>query len=280
MMNQTVWRWLFGVGAVGAVGVLACGQGLANATTATPTGIAGLTGTQVLPATGAYKPPTKPLYVGETGSAVRNVQRRLNLLHYYAGPVDGVYGQDLLEAAWAFREVQGMPMNAKTAAEPISRTFEIALEHPKLPKVLVPKGGATRVEINQNIEVLVFYKDNKVDLILHTSTGGGYYFCNPGGGGCGTAKTPDGNYHAEYFIPGWEKVPLGEMYNPVYFYPAAGDAIHGDIPVPWYPASHGCVRIWMDAAAWFHKDLTVGGKHATPVYVRGKAPYQLQYFGQ
>jgi len=31
----------------------------------------------------------------------------------------------------------------------------------------------------------------------------------------------------------------------------------------------------MDAAAWFHKDVTIGGKHATRIYVRGKAPYYL-----
>jgi hypothetical protein len=58
----------------------------------------------------------------------------------------------------------------------------------------------------------------------------------------------------------------------VWIDPAAGVAIHGDLSVPWYPASHACIRIWMDAATWFYKDLTIGGKHATPVYVRGTAP--------
>jgi len=200
------------------------------------------------------------------------VQRRLNQLGYYAGPVDGQYGADLEEAVWAFKEVQGLKMNAYTNSV-ITYAFRKALVDPKAPKVLVPKGAANRVEINQNIQVLVLYKKNKPVLILHVSTGGGYSFCDPGGGCGNVAITPNGNYTAYGFNSGWLQVPLGTMYNPVWFTP--GFAIHGDIPVPWYPASHGCVRIWMDAATWFYKDLTIGGPHATHIYVRGKAPYYL-----
>lgn len=276
-MSQTAWRWLCGVGGVAAVGVLVLGQSMANASTATPTG--GHIPTTVRPATGPYKPPSKPLYVGETGAAVRSVERRLNALHYYAGPVDGSFGQDLLWAAWAFRAVQGMPLNATTAAEPISRNFEKALVHPKSPPVLVPKGGADRVEVNQKLQIAVVYKNNKVEWIWRISSGGGYYYCNPGppkgDGSCGTAITIDGNFHAEYMISGWDTVPLGVMYNPVFFDPAAGQALHGGDLVPWYPASHGCVRLQEDVEDWFYKYITIGGKHPEPVYVRGVAPYYL-----
>jgi hypothetical protein len=272
-MRQSVRRLLLGAGAVAAAGAMACGQGLASASTEAR-GQAG--GASAAAAT--YVPPGKALYVGEHGRAVRSVQRRLNALHYYAGPVDGIFGLDLQEAAWAFREVQGLTMNASLAAEPINRAFERDLVHPKLPYVLIKHGPAFRVEINQRIEVLVLYKDDKVSLISHVSSGGGYYFCNPNGGGCGTAITPDGDFHTLSFNPGWVTVPLGQMYNPVWFDPAAGDAIHGDIPVPWYPASHGCVRIPMDIAAWFHNKVRVGGKHPTPVYIRGTAPYQPEMF--
>jgi peptidoglycan hydrolase-like protein with peptidoglycan-binding domain len=275
MMRQTVWRWLWVAGGVTAVGVLALGQGMAGASTAFPTGGHFPSTVKVRPATGPYKPPSQPLYVGETGPAVKNVQRRLNALHYYAGPVDGSFGQDLLWAAWAFRAVNGMPVNSTTAAEPISRNFERALVHPKLPPVLVPKGGANRVEINQKLQIAVVYKDNKVEWIWRISSGGGYYYCNPpsGGGGCGYAVTIDGNFHAEYMISGLDIVPLGSMFNPVFFDPAAGQAMHGGDPVPFYPASHGCVRLQLDVENWFFKYLTIGGKHPEPVYVRGVAPY-------
>jgi len=60
------------------------------------------------------------------------------------------------------------------------------------------------------------------------------------------------------------------MYNPVFFIGGAY-AIHGDIPVPLYAASHGCVRIPMDISYFFHKLIRVkqpGG--GTPIYISGR----------
>jgi hypothetical protein len=224
-------------------------------------------------ASGTYIPPSKPLHYGETGAAVKNVQRRLAQLHYYPGPVDGVYGSDTQEAAWAFREVQGLRVSLGSEAEPVTRAFEKALVHPRQPGVLVRNGPKNRVEINQNIQVLVLYKNGKPVLIAHTSTGGDYYYPCPGdpSATCGPAITPDGNYRALWFYSGWMTVPLGTMYNPVFFAGSAY-ALHGDIPVPWYPVSHGCVRLWMDIAPWLHKRLSIGGKHPTPIYIRCYAP--------
>jgi len=220
----------------------------------------------------SYVPPAGPLYFGQKGAAVKSVQRRLAQLHYYPGPIDGVYGDDTLEAAWAFREVQGLGVTVHNEAQPITKAFLHALIHPWPPYVLVPRGGANRVEINQNIQVLVLYQSGKPTLIAHTSTGGRYYYPCPGdpSATCGPAITPDGNYHALWFDPGWVTVPLGTMYNPVFFIGSAY-AIHGDIPVPWYPVSHGCVRLWMDIAPWFHNRLSIGGRHPTPIYIRGTA---------
>jgi peptidoglycan hydrolase-like protein with peptidoglycan-binding domain len=224
-------------------------------------------------ASGTYVPPSQPLHYGETGAAVKSVQRRLAQLHYYPGRADGVYGPDTQEAAWAFREVQGLRVGPSSEAEPITRAFEKALVNPRQPRVLIRNGPKNRVEINQSIQVLVLYKNGKPTLIAHTSTGGGYYYPCPGdpNATCGPAIMPDGNYHALWFYPGWMTVPLGTMYNPVFFIDSAY-AIHGDIPVPWYPVSHGCVRLWMDVAPWFHKHLSIGGKHPTPIYIRGYAP--------
>jgi peptidoglycan hydrolase-like protein with peptidoglycan-binding domain len=275
-MRHSVRRWLFCTGAVAAVGVSACAQiGTASAAKITTAAhqVTAAPAAHQAKAAAAYVPPKQNFNIGAHGAAVRSVQRRLNQLHYYAGKADGKYGPNTAEAVWAFKEAQGLPMNAATNTL-VTWKFRRALIHPRMPKVLVRKGGANRIEINQNDELLVLYRDNKVRLILHVSSGGGYHFCDPHGGACSTAITPDGNYTALSFYHGWETVPLGKMYNPVFFIGTAY-AIHGDIPVPWYPASHGCVRIWMDAAAWFHKDVTIGGKHATRIYVRGKAPYYL-----
>jgi hypothetical protein len=281
-MKLSARRWL-SAGALMTAGAVGFGPGLASAATGVPKFSTDASLAAV------YAPPSHDLYFGDKGAAVKNVERRLNQLHYYAGPVDGVFGQDLEWAVWAFKRVQGLPMNQMNSDlegpnSTITWAFRRALVHPKAPKVLVPKGGAERVEINLREQVLVLYKNNQVHLILDVSSGGGYYFCNPkppkGDGSCGTAVTEDGNYHAAYFIPGWDKVPLGYMYNPVMFNTSAGQAMHGGDPVPFYPASHGCVRLQEDVENWFHNQLTVGGPHATPVYVRYRAPYELSFFGQ
>jgi peptidoglycan hydrolase-like protein with peptidoglycan-binding domain len=276
-MKRPVRRWLIGAGALAAVGAMAFGQGIASAAASLPLNLAA-TVKDAVPAAPAYTPPSHDLYYGATGAAVKSVERRLDQLHYYVGPIDGVYGQDLEWAVWAFKRAEGLPMNASTNSV-ITWGFRKDLVHPTAPPVLVPKGGADRVEINLRRQILVLYKNDKVHLILDISSGGGYYFCNPkppkGDGSCGYAVTVPGNFHADYYIPGWDTVPLGVMYNPVFFDPAQGQAMHGGDLVPWYPASHGCVRLQEDVENWFHKELTVGGPHATPVYVRGKAPYYL-----
>jgi peptidoglycan hydrolase-like protein with peptidoglycan-binding domain len=195
---------------------------------------------------------------GMDGLSTRELQRRLAALHYYPGPIDGQFGPDTLEAVWAFQEVQGLP-----GEDFVSSAMEQALSDPRAPAVLDAAAGPNRVEVNLGTEVLVLYHNNQIELISHVSSGGHYYYCSPGGG-CGYAVTPTGNFTTVVFMPGWVTVPLGEMYNPVFFVGTAY-AIHGDTYVPLAPVSHGCIRIPMDIAAFFHTLVTVPGE---PVIVR------------
>ena len=169
-----------------------------------------------------------------SGSAVKALQRRLAALKYYPGSTDGRFGTNTLEAVWAFEEVQGLPTH-----DYVTSAMKSALAHPRAPKVLVPHGRANRVEVSLSREVLVLYRNNQVELISHVSTGGHYYYCS--NGGCAYAVTPTGNYRTVVFMPGWVTVPLGGMYNPVFFIGTAF-AIHGDTDVPLAPVSDGCVR--------------------------------------
>lgn len=232
------------------VGVPVLGLALASGVTATASAAV----TTHTAATSA----SRVLSAGMRGSDVKSLQRRLAALKYYPGPIDGRFGTDLQEAVWAFQEVQGLP-----GADFVSAAMWRALAHPRAPRVLVPHGGSTRVEVNLDREVLVLYKNNRVSLISHVSTGGHYRYCTSGG--CAVAITPTGNYRTTVFMPGWVTVPLGQMYNPVFFIGTAF-AIHGDTDVPLQPVSHGCVRIPMDIAAFFHTLVRTPG---TPVYVRG-----------
>jgi peptidoglycan hydrolase-like protein with peptidoglycan-binding domain len=194
-----------------------------------------------------------------SGAAVLQVQQRLAALKYYPGPADGEFGADTEEAVWAFQEAQGLPVSGTVGPQ-----TQAALANPRSPAVLVPGGGSTRVEVNLADEVLVLYVSGQVALVSHVSSGGGYYYCSPGGG-CGYAITPTGDFQTTTFMPGWVTVPLGEMYNPVFFIGTAY-AIHGDTYVPLQPVSHGCIRIPMDIAQFFHTLVPTPG---TPVYVRG-----------
>ena len=198
------------------------------------------------------------LRAGMRGLSTRELQRKLTALGYYPGPVNGQFGIDTQEAVWAFQEVQGLP-----GADYVSSAMEQALNHPRAPRVLDAAAGPNRIEVNLSTEVLVLYRNNQIELISHVSTGGHYYFCSPGGG-CGYAITPTGNFRTVVFLPGWVVVPLGEMYNPVFFVGTAY-AIHGDTYVPLAPVSHGCIRIPMDIAAFFHTLVRVPGE---PVIVR------------
>jgi len=195
---------------------------------------------------------------GMHGLSTRELQRELAALGYYPGPIDGQFGADLLEAVWAFQEVQGLP-----GEDYVSSAMEQALNDPRAPQVLDAAAGPNRVEVNLGTEVLVLYHNNQIELISHVSSGGHYYFCSPGGG-CGYAITPTGNFKTVVFLPGWVTVPLGEMYNPVFFV-GTSYAIHGDTYVPLAPVSHGCIRIPMDIAAFFYTLVKVPGE---PVIVR------------
>jgi lipoprotein-anchoring transpeptidase ErfK/SrfK len=201
--------------------------------------------------------PARALQPGMSGAAVKALQRRLAALKYYPGSIDGRFGTNTLEAVWAFYEVQGLP-----AHDYVSSAMKRALAHPRAPRVLVKHGGANRIEVSLSREVLVLYHNNHVELISHVSTGGHYYYCS--NGGCAVAITPTGNFKTVVFMPGWVQVPLGEMFNPVFFIGTAF-AIHGDTDVPLAPVSHGCVRIPMDIAAFFHKLVHIPGE---PVYIR------------
>jgi hypothetical protein len=200
----------------------------------------------------------RALQPGSKGASVKALQRRLAALKYYPGKIDGNFGTDTLEAVWAFYEVQGLPVHSY-----VSKAMRWRLAHPKAPRALVRHGGANRIEISLSRGTLVLWRHNKVQLISHVSSGGHYYYCSPGGG-CGYAVTPTGNFSTRVFMRGWVHVPLGEMYNPVFFIGTAF-AIHGDTYVPLAPVSHGCVRIPMDIAAFFHKLVKVPGE---PVYIR------------
>jgi lipoprotein-anchoring transpeptidase ErfK/SrfK len=69
------------------------------------------------------------------------------------------------------------------------------------------------------------------------------------------AHTPSGTFRVYKKINGWRRSALGLLYYPSYI--VKGYAIHGSRSAPAFPASHGCIRIPMFAAAEFSKLATM-----------------------
>ncbi len=273
---RQVWRWLVSAGAVTAVGasvlvqggvaaggVAGTGQAAAPAGTA-KTGQVRVVTARASTASLAWTPVGRVLKPGMHGAAVLKVQRRLRALKYYPGKLDGQFGQNTLEAVWAFKAVQGLRLSRNP--DFIGMTMEHRLADPLAPKPVSVHTPNNRIDVSLKHEYLVLYRHGEVRLISHISSGGGYFFCDPppNQGICGYAITPHGNFTALSFVPGQVKVPLGEMYNPVFFI-AREFAIHGDSYVPLQPVSHGCIRIPNDIAYFFHTLFTIPG---TKIFIR------------
>jgi peptidoglycan hydrolase-like protein with peptidoglycan-binding domain len=201
--------------------------------------------------------PESGLGVGDKGEPVRALEQRLDSLHFYVGQVDDVFDDDTHRAVTAFQKITGLPLTGRATPD-LAQHLATA----KAPAPIVPAGGATRVEVDLPHQVLFLYTGGALDEILSISTGSGEDYCTDEGG-CQTAVTPPGSYKVDYHFDGWDESPLGRLYNPVYFDPKNGLAIHGFEDVPADPASHGCVRISMSAAEWFPDKAP----KATPVYV-------------
>ena len=216
-----------------------------------------------------YIPSGQILRFGMRGTAVRDLQLRLNYLHYYAGRSDGYFGWSTMEAVWAFKEVQTGKVIPRHP-DIVGPAMQSELTHPRLPKAFKPHGGSWRIEIHKNNQVLILWHRGKIELISHTSTA--KYYRSDGSGWV----TPVGSYHALSFIPRWACGSLGCMWNPVFFISTLF-AIHGEpnppttfgeAGVPLNPASHGCVRIPWDISQFLHNRIKVG-VHGTPIYIFG-----------
>jgi len=194
---------------------------------------------------------------GDTGAAVLALEQRLDALHYDVGDVDDTFDKTTMYAVMAFQKIHGFERSGRF-------TDEIAAAlaaDPGTHAALAPRGGPNRVEVDLARQVLFLYEGGSLTRIVPVSTGSEERFCSEGY--CRYAVTPRGAYSVYRAASGWETGPLGDLYNPLYF--NGGIAFHGAYSVPGFPASHGCVRLPMNAAEWFPTKVGVG----FPVFVSG-----------
>ena len=100
------------------------------------------------------------------------------------------------------------------------------------------------VEVDISRQVMALVQDGKATDVFHVSTG--------------AFGTPTGDYHFYEKSPGYN---AKGMYYSVYY--NAGYATHGYSSVPYYPASHGCVRNPEAYSVFIYNWISLGD----PMYV-------------
>ena len=219
-------------------------------------------GTSLVPVVTA--PLTRTLELGMQGDDVLRMQQRLKELQFDPGQVDGMFGQNTVQAMWAFEKlVLGVPREQATGV--VTQSTWVIMQSNLEIKPRRVADTATHVEVYLPEQVLIVFTNQKPVLITHISSGTGEMWCeevkiDPGEEGnnsteqitkgiCGEAVTPPGVFYFYNRRIGMRETKLGSLYNPVYF--NYNIAVHGAILVPLKPASHGCIRIPMSVARYF-----------------------------
>lgn len=247
----------------------------ASATTATPTSATtggptstGVTATSGVPTTttAAQVTTTTPFVAGKVlrqgskGAEVEAMERKLDLLRYDVGSVDGRFDTQTWQGLMAFQKLHGLKRTGKFD-EDTQRELAVA----GVPGGLIPNGGLPRVEVDISRQILMYFDEFGLNRVVAVSSGSNRKYCEiskkSGKENCGDARTPRGNYRIQRRIKGKRESDLGVLYSPMYF--TGGFAIHGSPSIPAHPASHGCVRITNRTADWMFEDV----KNGTPVYV-------------
>ncbi len=167
---------------------------------------------------------------------------------YWIKKVDTVWDSSTYHAVTAFQKVEGRKRTGKLNQNELD-----AIRQSRRPlSVFI---GDAHIEIDLERQVLFLVDANDiVTHILPVSTGNDkVYYEN---GVRQIAHTPRGTFTITRQIKGTRIAPLGVLYHPSYFY--GGVAIHGSGSIPFYPASHGCVRIPRFAAAEFSDLVYLG----------------------
>lgn len=176
---------------------------------------------------------------------------------YWITKVDKIKDSSTFHALVAFQKVEGRKKNGVLTAKELEAIRKSLRPVPAFQET-------AHIEVDISRQVLFLVNDQAfVTHILPVSTGSGKaYYEN---GKKQTAYTPRGIFSITRQIKGTRHAPLGILYHPNYFY--NGIAIHGSDSIPFYPASHGCVRIPRFAAKEFSDLVSVGMK----VYVYDNA---------
>jgi hypothetical protein len=183
-----------------------------------------------------------------SGPATQVVQLRLLGLGLWLKDADGIYDFTTRQAVMAFQKFAELPVSGSVddetadailhAGRPLSRSKDEGLDK-------------DLVEVDLERQLAFVVRDGETEAVLNISTGTGkpYVERNPRNPNIvirDVADTPKGRFRVwRLRTDGWWEGDLGPIYRPIYF--LGGIAFHGSAVIPAYPASHGCVRVSVDA---------------------------------
>lgn len=212
-----------------------------GASAATAAGLAAATPTAAVaaPASASAAAQARPtLRQGSTGDWVLRMQRRLHGLGYDVGPLNGSFGAATFHGVVAFQKNMGLGRDGVVGPATWARIDKPTITTPRY------NHSGLAVEVNLTRQVLYLTRDGKVWRIFDASSGKA------------STPTPLGNFSDLRSINGWRQSNLGLLWRPHYFH--GGYAVHGSTSVPNYPASHGCVRVTIEAMNWLWGQLRTG----------------------
>ena len=229
-----------------------------DTTTAPVVEVSEVTTTTVDPYIGFTRVPAAAVPIEALGSAdgeaTRLLQERLLALGFWLQSADGTYGTTTRQAVMAFQKYNLM----EATGEVDQVTADAITNAPIRANASVREGDL--VEINKLTQLLFIVRGGVTMWVINASTGNGLPFeeedqNTPGKIVKDVALTPDGEFKVNREKPeGWWEGDLGKIYRPKYF--KGGIAVHGSGNVPNYPASHGCVRVSVQAMDYiWEKDL-------------------------
>lgn len=218
----------------------------------------------------AVDPPDPPLEAvwTDSGAMTKRAQEFLLELGFWLEQTNGEYGVSTQQAVLAFQKYYGLDTDGKLGPQ-TAAAMNAVTERPTGQST-----GGTLVEVDKSKQLVFIVRDGSTEWVLNTSTGSEVPYREPDQNTPGEFIEDDSITRPGVFAvnrereEGWWEGDLGEIYRPKYF--DGGIALHGSYNIPAYPASHGCVRLSIQAMDWiWEEDIVPKG---TTVWVHGEIP--------
>lgn len=204
----------------------------------------------------------------EDGPETQRAQEFLQSLGFWLAEANGEYGQTTAQAVMAFQKYYGLATDGKLGPQTAAAMNSVT-ERP-----VGRSTGGTLVEVDKSKQLVFIVRDGVTEWVLNTSTGSEIPYRVPDQNTPGVIIEDDSITRPGVFAvdrqrdEGWWEGDLGEIYRPKYF--DGGIALHGAYSIPPYPASHGCVRLSVQAMDWIWAEDVV--PMGTTVWVHGEIP--------